>query len=324
MSDGQGSFAEAFLGPGIGRNRRLERIAGLIEWSEVESLARQVRAGRIGRPPHDPLAMVKALLLQQWYGLSDPGLEEALLDRVSFRRFCGFAMDGATPDETTICRFRGDLAGQGLAEKVFAAVLAQLDANGLILREGTIVDATLIEAGVRKPATGGPGAASPTDPDAAWTKSGPSRRAFFGYKAHVATDKGSGLIRRAIMTPANIYESTVADALIEPLLIKPGVKAVYADKAYEKKERRAWLKSCGVNDRIMHRANKHQPELPRLKAMRNRLITPIRAAIERTFAVFKERYGWRRVRYRGLGRNSAHLMLIAAAFNLRRAEKLLA
>jgi transposase, IS5 family len=318
MSDAQGSFAEAFLGPGIGRNRRLERIAGLIDWSEVAGLARQVRKGETGRPPHDPLAMVKALLLQQWYGLSDPGLEEALLDRVSFRRFCGFALDGATPDETTLCRFRGDLAAGGLAEKVFAAVLAQIDAKGLILREGTIVDATLVEAGVVKP-SGEKGARSPADPDAAWTKSGPARRSHFGYKAHVATDQGSGLIRRAIMTPANIYESMVADDLIEP-----DVKAVYADKAYEKKERRAWLKAHGINDRIMHRSHKNQLRLPHWQAMRNRLITPIRAGIERTFAVFKQHYGWRRVRYCGLMRNACHLMLIATAFNLRRAEKLLA
>lgn len=320
MSGGQGSFAEAFLGPGIGRNRRLERIAELIDWREVEQLARRVRKGETGRPPHDPLAMVKALLLQQWYGLSDPGLEEALLDRVSFRRFCGFALDGATPDETTLCRFRGDLAAAGLAEKVFAAVLAQLDAKGLILREGTIVDATLVEAGVRKPCgEKGPGAASDLDPDAGWTKAGMGRRSLFGYKAHVATDVGSGLIRRAKLTPANIYESLVADELIEP-----DVKAVYADRAYEKKERRAWLKDAGVKDRIMHRRHKHQPGLPYWQAMRNRLIAPIRSAVERTFAVFKERYGWRRVRYRGLMRNEAHLMLIATAFNLRRAERLAA
>jgi IS5 family transposase len=319
MSDAQGSFAEAFLGPGIGRNRRLERIAALIDWSKVAALARQVRKGETGRPPHDPLAMVKALLLQQWYGLSDPGLEEALLDRVSFRRFCGFALDGATPDETTICRFRGDLAAAGLAEEVFGAVLAQIDAKGLILREGTIVDATLVEAGVKKPSGGAAGEGSPADSDAAWTKSGPARRSFFGYKAHVATDQGSGLIRRAMLTPANIYESTVADALIDP-----DVKAVYADKAYEKKERRAWLKACGINDRIMHRSHKNQPALPHWQAVRNRLITPIRAGVERTFAVFKRHYGWRRVRYRGLMRNACHLMLIATAFNLRRAEKLLA
>jgi len=324
MAAGQASFAEAFLGPGIGRNRRLERIAELIDWSEVEALARRVRKGETGRPPHDPAAMVKALLLQQWYGLSDPGLEEALLDRVSFRRFCGLALDGTTPDETTICRFRGDLVAAGLAEKVFAAVLAQLDAKGLIVREGTIIDATLVEAGVRKPPRAtqeGTATRAPAgyDPDAAFTKTGPARKSFFGYKAHVATDQGSGLIRRAVLTPANIYESLVADQLIEP-----DVKAVYADKAYEKKERRAWLKAAGVKDRIMHRSHKNQPQLPHWQAMRNRLITPIRAGVERTFAVFKERYGWRRVRYRGLQRNAGHLMLIATAFNLRRAEKLLA
>jgi IS5 family transposase len=322
MPDVQKSFAEAFLGPGIGRNPRLERIAALIDWSEVEKLARQVRKGETGRPPHDPLAMVKALLLQQWYGLSDPGLEEALLDRVSFRRFCGFVLDGTTPDETTLCRFRGDLAAAGLADKVFAAVLAQLDARGLILREGTIVDATLVEAGVKKTKpqqTGDLGRAHPLDADAAWTKSGPARRSFFGYKAHVATDQGSGLIRRAIMTSAKVYESEVADALIDC-----DVNAVYADKAYEKKERRQRLKALGINDRIMHRSHKNQPRLPHWQAMRNRLITPIRAGIERTFAVFKQHYGWRRVRYRGLMRNACHLMLIATAFNLRRAEKLIA
>jgi len=319
MAEKQSSFAEAFLGPGIGRNRRLERIAGLIDWREVERLARQVRAGKTGRPPHDPLAMVKALLLQQWYGLSDPGLEEALLDRVSFRRFCGFALDGATPDETTLCRFRGDLFEAGLAEKVFAAVLAQIDAKGLILREGTIVDATLVEAGVKKPSDGIPGAPSPLDPDAAWTKTGPARRSVFGYKAHVATDQGSGLIRKAKLTSAKVYESLVADDLIEP-----DVKAIYADKAYEKKERRAFLKQCGIKDRIMHRSHKNQARLPHWQSVRNRLITPIRAGIERTFAVFKQHYGWRRVRYRGLLRNGGHLMLIATAFNLRTAERLLA
>lgn len=142
---------------------------------------------------------------------------------------------------------------------------------------------------------------------------------MFGYKAHVATDQGSGLIRKAVLTSAKVYESLVADQLIEP-----DVKAVYADKAYEKKERRAFLKAQGIKDRIMHRSHKNQAGLPRLQAMRNRLITPIRAGIEHTFAVFKQLYRWRRVRYRGLVRNGAHLMLIATAFNLRKAERLIA
>ena len=86
----QDSFIEALLPAGFGRNERLERISGLIDWNRLGVLIRKVRRGETGRPPYEPLAMFKALLLQQWYGLSDPGLEEALLDRVSFRRFCGW------------------------------------------------------------------------------------------------------------------------------------------------------------------------------------------------------------------------------------------
>ena len=99
-------FASVFLGEDIGRNRRLDRIDSLIDWSAVVEIGRLARSGDWGRPPYPPLAMIKALLLQQWYGLSDPGLEEALSDRVSFRRFCGLPLDGGTPDETTLCRFR--------------------------------------------------------------------------------------------------------------------------------------------------------------------------------------------------------------------------
>src|SRR3954449_1531625 len=105
----QTSFVELLIGNGIGRNERLEKIARLLDWSPVGALVEKVRPGDSGRPPYPPLAMFKALLLQQWYGLSDPGLEEALLDRVSFRRFCGLALDGATPDETTPFPFRHDL-----------------------------------------------------------------------------------------------------------------------------------------------------------------------------------------------------------------------
>src|SRR5512141_2295260 len=110
---GQDSFIDALLPAGVGRNERLERIAALIDWEPIGRLVAGVRDGETGRPPYDPLAMFKALLLAQWYGLSDPGLEEALLDRVSFRRFCGLALDAATPDETTLCRFRNALKQAG-------------------------------------------------------------------------------------------------------------------------------------------------------------------------------------------------------------------
>ena len=139
---GQLGFADAFMSPGLGTNRKLERLDGLIDWSRLEGLAARVREGRRGRPPYAPLAMLKALYLQALYDLSDPGLEEALLDRLSFRRFCGFALDGGTPDETTICRFRAD-AGAVL-EAAFEEINHQLDVAGLILRKGTLMDATLV------------------------------------------------------------------------------------------------------------------------------------------------------------------------------------
>jgi IS5 family transposase len=122
-------FAESFLGPEIGRNRRLERIDGLLDWPAVGRFLAGLETGD-GRPPYPPLAMFKALLLQQWYGLSDPGLEEALLDRLSFRRFCGLPLDGATPDETTLCRFRGRLKDAGLGDALFGEVGRQLEAKG--------------------------------------------------------------------------------------------------------------------------------------------------------------------------------------------------
>jgi IS5 family transposase len=318
---GQSGFIESFLPAGFGRNERLERIAGLIDWSRIEALVRRVRPGEAGRPPYAALVMVKALLLQQWYGLSDPGLEEALSDRVSFRRFCGLALEEATPDETTICRFRNAVGGSGLGDALFAEVTGQLDRAGFVVRSGTLIDASLVAAAVRPPPDGstpkGVESRSPHDPDANWTRRGRSRARFFGYKIHVGVDQGSGLIRSRKLTPAKVYESLVADELI-----LGDEKAVYADKAYEKRERRQALKARGVKDRIQHRRHRLQPQLSRWQTLRNRLIGRIRTAVERTFAELKRVYGMDRMRYRSLSANAFHLDLVAIAYNLRRAAAL--
>lgn len=317
----QHGFAEMFLPSGFGRNARLERIAELIDWRPVEALVRQVRPGGTGRPPYRALAMVKALLLQQWYGLSDPGLEEALLDRVSFRRFCGLSLEERTPDETTLCRFRLSLAEAGLGEALFAEVTRQLDAAGFMVKSGTLIDASLVEAAVRRPPDGsspkGEESRSAHDPDANWTRTGKGRHLFFGYKVHLGVDEGSGLIRSRCLTPAKVYESEVADALV-----LGDEKAVYADKAYEKKARRAALKARGIKDRIQHRRTRAQPKLPHWQAVRNKLIGRIRSGVERSFAELKRGYGMGRMRYRGLIANALHLDLVAIAYNLRRASAL--
>lgn len=314
----QRGFAEAFLPAGFGRNARLERIGSLIDWVPIEALVQRVRAGGSGRPPYRALVMLRALLLQQWYGLSDPGLEEALLDRVSFRRFCGLALDEATPDETTLCRFRLSLVEAGLGDALFAEVSRQLDAAGLMVKTGTLIDASLVAAAVRTPPNGSTPrdeeSRSPHDPDPNWTRTARGTKRFFGYKMHIGIDQGSGLIRSRRLTPAKTYESEVADSLI-----LGDERAVYADKAYEKRERRAALKAMGIKDRIQHRRVRGQAALPHWQSVRNILIGRVRTAVERTFSELKRSYGLTRMRYRGLTRCAFHLDLVAIAYNLRRA-----
>lgn len=315
-SSGQGDLGQAWLSRELGHNRRLEKIAQVFDWRAIEGLVSGVYAARTGRPSWPPLVMFKALLLQQWYGLSDPGLEEALGDRLSFRRFVGLGLDGGSPDHSVISRFRKALRERGLDQQLFEEVERQLEARGLLVKSGTLLDATLVEAAVKKP--GSPaGSRSPVDPDADWTRKG--TKTYFGYKAHIGVDEGSGLIRRAELTSAKTSDSETADGLI-----CGDERAVYADKAYEHKGRRAKLKAAGIKDRILHRSHKNQAGLPHWQTIRNRLISPIRSAVERVFGTFKRSYGYRRVRYRGLSANLLQLRLLCIAFNLRKAQVLLA
>ena len=141
------TFADAFADPRLGSNEVLERIDALVDWSGLAGLASEVRPGETGRPPYAPLGMLKALYLQAMYDLSDPGLEAALLDRVSFRRFCGWGLSDRTPDETTICRFRQEAAEREVLTRAFAAVNQQLELKNLILKRGTLMDASLRPTG---------------------------------------------------------------------------------------------------------------------------------------------------------------------------------
>jgi transposase, IS5 family len=220
---GQVSLVEALLPPAAGNNQRLERIAGQVDWRPLETLLQRLRQARTGRPAYPPLVQLKALLLQQWYRLSDRDLEEALADRLSFRRFCGLGLEDAVPDATTLSRFRVDLADAGLAEAVFEALNEQLEGRGLVIKTGTMIDATLVEADVKRPPRH-EGEVSTRDPAAGFTRRG--QRSFFGYKAHLAVDQGTDLIRRAILTGADIGDSIAADTLI-----CGDEAAVYADKA---------------------------------------------------------------------------------------------
>jgi IS5 family transposase len=312
----QQSFVEAFASRKLGRNERLDRVAAQVKWYRFEKLLQRLKPEGAGRPPFPPLVMFKALLLQQWYVLSDAQLEEALNDRVSFRRFLGLALDADAPDHTTLCRFRNRLVDAGLTERLFAEFDRQMEGRGLVLKQGTMVDATLVQAAASRPPRGHEDAA--LDPDARFAAREGNSEAVYGYKAHVGVDQGTRLIRTALLTPANVNETSVADGLI-----RRDERAVYGDKAYAKRARREWLKALGIEDCIMHKSWGGGPPLTRWQKRRNKQIAPLRASVETVFAVLKRRMGYLRTRYIGLTKNAAHFLLLALAYNMRRASALM-
>src|SRR4051794_18984948 len=232
----------------------LDRLDAAIDWPALETIVAGIYSSREGGLAYPLLTYVRLLLLQPWYGLPDEALEAAVDDRLSFRRFAGIPLSESVPDHSSIWRFREELARRGLAAKLLAEVNRQPDAKGLVLRRGTLIDATILEAAVRPP--GGDAAeVSGRDPQAGWTKK--NGRSRFGYKAHAAVDEGSGIVRKAVMTPADVHDSVPADGLVQG-----DEAAVYADKAYDSEARRAGLRARGIEPRIMHKARRNRPLRP--------------------------------------------------------------
>jgi IS5 family transposase len=307
---GQPSLMEALLPKGAGSNAALDRLGSLVKWYRFEKLLSHLRneAGP-GRPGYPVLVLFRALLLQSLYGLSDREVEEALGDRLSFKRFVGLSLEDAAPDHTVLNRFRNQLVEQGLLEKLFDELDRQLENAGLILKRGTMLDATLIQAVSAPPKQDRPS----NDPDARFAKRQGKSGSTFGYKAHMGVDEGSGLIRAVLTTPANVNDTTPADDLI-----RGDEAAVWADAAYDTHARRARLKAEGKKSRIARRPNRHHPDLPARLKRYNRLIARRRAAVETTFATLKRRMRLTCIRYVGLIKASAQVLLASIAFNMRR------
>ena len=287
---GQPSFVEALLST-KGGGGQLDRLSELVKWYRFEKLIGHLRdESGPGRPGYPVLVLFKAVLLQSLYGLSDRDLEEAV------------------PDHTVLNRFRNRLIQEGLLEKLFAELDRQLEKAGVILKRGTMLDATLIEAVSTRPKEGRPG----RDADAGFARRQGKPGSTYGYKAHVGVDEGSGIIRRVITTAANVNDTTPADELI-----CGDEKAIWADAAYHTHARQRALQDRGMKPRLMRRPNKHHPLPARLKRY-NRLIARRRAQVETTFATLKRRMGLVQIRYIGLTKATAQVLLAAMAFNLRR------
>lgn len=309
---GQLGWIDGALSRRAGRRRdALAEISRLVDWNPIERLLSGIHRAAKGEAAYPPLMMFKVVLLQRWYDLSDPAMEAALFDRVSFLNFVGLSAEDETPDHTTIWRFRQHLAENGLIERLFAELSRQLDARGVTIKQGTLIDASLVTSAARRPRID-EGKVSPTDPDARFGADNERRRYTFGYKIHVAVDAGSATVRTCRLTPANIQDITVA-----PDLVPPDGGTVYADRAYDAASFRAALAARGCGDGVMRRAHPTQPLAP-AEVMRNHELSLKRRPVEAVFGTLKRSYGFHRMRYFSAARNAVALFLACIAFNLRR------
>jgi IS5 family transposase len=287
-----------------------------VPWSRLIALIEpHYPKGKTGRPPFPVATMLQIHFLQQWFGLSDPAMEEALYDVPLYREFAGLD-EGMTrlPDESTILRFRHLLETHGLAAQMLALVNEILSEKGLMLKAGSAVDATLISA----PSSTKNGSGK-RDPEMHQTKKG--NQWYFGMKAHIGVDAESGLVHTVIGTAANVHDINAAEALLHGQ-----EKDVYADAGYQGIEKR-----CQANPVRWHVAmrpgKRRQLDLTnRLDAIYNqieRLKAGVRAKVEHPFRVLKQQFGYTKTRYRGLVKNTAQITTLFALGNLWMARKAL-
>ncbi len=294
-------------------DKLLKKIDRFIHWDNLESICKGMyKDTKRGRPSLPIIISLKCLVLQYLYSLSDPSLEDALIDRLSFQRFLGISFDTQIPDFTTIWRFRERLIKNDLLNKIFESVLKQLDNKNVILRKGTLIDATLVQAARKKVKHDGESRrSSQRDYDATGTKKGGKQ--YFGYKGHIGADEGSNIIRRVRFTTASVHDSKEFNNLI-----CGDERSVYADKAYANDNIKRNMRKQGVYYGIMDKGRRGRPKLSKKQKKANTWKKKVRNAVERPFAHFKQHMGFRHVRYVNLKRNELQFMFLCLIHNIRR------
>lgn len=307
--DKQASFEDWALAQRTRPNEVLEKIDALVDFSEAEERL-EATYSELGRPGHRASVLLRVMLLQHLYGLSDPQAEAQLGDRLSFQKFVGLRAGEAVPDETTICRFRQRMITAGLHEVLLEMLNAQLAAAGYLVKRTMLVDATLVESSRTRPEHKAIAEGSAPDRDARYAKK--HGKSYYGYKAHISADGDNQLVCRALITPANVDDSQVFAPLITGAR-----RAVYADKIYDSKFNTALLAQRGLANGILKKGAYHI-KLTAHDIARNHRKNRRRRNIERIFGHWKRCQGYRMVRYLGLIKNQLELTLKAVTYNLRR------
>lgn len=301
------------LGTSTKRTRRrefLDEMDRVVPWSDlVAQIAPFMPEGKRGRPPFPVESLLRIHFMQQWFTLSDPAMEEALHDMPLFRDFAGLGgWDDRLPDESTILRFRHVLEKHKLAERILATVNLLLGAKGLMLRSGTVVDATLISA-----PSSTKNASGERDPEMHQSKKG--QQWFFGMKAHIGVDADSGLVHTVRGTSGNVNDVVEANSLLH------GQETdVFADAGYQGAHKRPDAKAdvqwhVAMRPGLRKLLDKADPK-DALTEQVERIKASIRAKVEHPFRVIKRQFGHVKVRYRGLAKNTAQLHTLFALANL--------
>ncbi len=305
----QASFSELEHDSKKRRTRRdlfLEKMDGLVPWRRLEERIEPFypQAGR-GRRPYPLSVMLRVHCVQLFYNLSDPGMEDLLYEVESVRRFVGLRLSGPLPDETTILNFRHLLEKHGLGEALFAEINAHLASLGHRLKTGTIVDASIITA-----ASSTKNAKGERDPEMRQTKKG--NQWYFGMKAHIGVDAGSGLAHSLETTPANTSDVATAHTLLHG-----GEDRVWGDAGYQGVGKREENRDAPVDWEVAMKAGKRRrldKEGPEAAAEKRK--ASVRAKVEHPFLYVKRHFGYAKVRYRGLAKNTQRIALLLGFSNL--------
>ena len=277
----------------------------LIPWKNIGDLIAPFRPNAsTGRKAKGTELMLRIHCLQQWYNLSDPGAEDAIKDRLSFQRFLGLdPFVDSVPDETTILNFRHLLEEHNLQEAIFQQINGDLEDKGLLMKRGTLVDATIIAA-----PSSTKNKAGKRDPEMSSTKKG--GQYYFGMKAHIGVDSDSALVHSLTGTEAKRHDSTQRDKLLHGEEQVVGGDKGYADDQYKKQ-----CRSSGIIYAICDKGKRNHP-LSGSQKKRNRKLSSWRAKVEHPFQVIKCQWGFRKVRYRGLQKNTGQLFMLFSLYNL--------
>ena len=309
------------LGQTAKRTRRrefLDQMEKVVPWADLVALVSpHLPEGKRGRPPFSPETMLRIHFMQQWFALSDPAMEEALHDMPVFREFAGLeGWDQRLPDESTILRFRHVLEKHKLAAEILQTVNDLLSAKGVMLKSGTVLDATLIAAPSSTKNSSGE-----RDPEMKQSRKG--QQWYFGMKCHIGVDMNSGLVHTVKGTSGAVNDVIEANSLV-----RPSDREVFADAGYQGAGKRPDARDDVTWSIAMRPGKRHtlDPAKPieALTEQLERVKAGIRARVEHPFRVVKRQFGHVKVRYRGLAKNTAQLHTLFALANLWMARKKLA